>query len=682
MPLSQGQKEFITGAIGHLIDFPNTREELIACAKRIAGCLSQNNLELSGEYQSLCNCILNPTDTLRRLEDYNENNEKLTVGEVKNHLLTLITQEFNSICKSLNLSLADLEWNQEAIADTFTSDPAFGSEFVSQRNRTEDQLPRWQNIRFENSIFQAALFRNENSSTIRLEIKLALPHETRNETIEDFVQTPIDIADEEAAMYALIPSASIEAANRAIDFLKYYLTRRRLFTSEQIRKLTETQTIRPLLLDGFYVILLLRNPHWVDLYLKLTPTQVNILRQPHAKPVLLNQLCNFEELLQYSITEIQLIVIYSGEIKNKLLTIDKFKKLSDVQAKTLSLPVVSNAIKSQKLSFDKALQFPAHVHAVFTSDLYADFFTKRNIDWSVFAVMKAHHQPFLLKPQIALLLKDNALSFNYVLLFTQTQCTTFSDPKVITLLAKNIVRSAHLLRADAETTHLFTSNTQIYEALLLNVVSLQDVILNVELQRDRVVSMRDINDIYIKIFIKRLKLILDDQPLRHTKITGDTTDMISEGRDCITILVLDYLSALIHKNVDNQYIHTQLLREFVTTIQLKLAELTLQNAKTGQFSHQRTLLKALHDSYHPAHNPYQRAVGLLAAAQEMLTRLEMPAPSGPTLFQPTAGANTEQAKKLCKLITECESLIRADEELTLDDAMPLPDQNTGKVMHI
>lgn len=682
MPLSNSQKEFITGAIGHLIDFPNTREGLIACVKQITTCIKQNNLSLAGDYKELCSCIIDPTDTLRRLENYNENNVKVTVGEVKNHLLALITQQLEKNCGPLSLTFGDIGWQPEIIANTFTSNSDFASEFVSKRSRTEDQLPRWENIRFENSMFQAALFRNENSDTIRFEVRLTLPHETRCETVEHFAQTPQEAYDEEAVMHAFIPAASKEATNRAIDFLKTYLTRRQSFTSEKITKLTEHSTIKPLLLDSFYILLLLRNPQLVDLFLRLTPPQVNILRQSFAKSVLANQLCTMEEILQYTPIELQLIILYSLEIKSKLIPIEKFKKLTDVQTRTLAIPAVSNAIKSQKLPLEKALQFPIHAHAIFTSPLYADFFVNTTIDLNVFVFMKSHHSTFFLKPEIAALFKDKALSFNYALHFTSNHCTIFSNPQIIALLAKNILRSGHLLRADDYTIDALMTNTHIYEALLLKVISIHDVLTNAELQKDRVVSLCDINDIYTKIFVNRINSILKFQSLQSTKVAGDTSGMVNEGHDCVTAVLMDYLSAMMLKHIDNQLIHHRLLIEFVTVMQLKLAELTLENAKTNQLTHQRDLLKALHNSYHPGHNAYQRAIGLLTTAKDILTRLEMPPPSGPTLFSPTTRANTDHIKKLCKLVTEFESLIRIEEELTLEDDQTKAVQPSGVVIHI
>lgn len=682
MPLSQGQKEFIIGAIGHLIDFPNTREGLIACAKQITTCISSNNLSLAGEYQALCSCILNPSDMLRRLEDYNDAAGKATIGEVKNYVLALITKQLNDNCASLKMSLGDIEWQHEAIANTFTTQPEFASEFVSSRSRTEDQLQRWENIRFENSIFHAALYRNENSDIIRLEIRLTLPHETRFETIEDFTQIPSGENDEEALMHAIIPAASREAANRALDFLKTFLTKRHKFTDEQITKLTETQTIKPVILDGFYVVLLLLRPQLIGLFLTLTPPQVNILRHNYAKSILGNQLCTFEDILQFSAGELQLITLYSSEIKNKLISIDKFKKLTDVQIKTLSIPAVSNAIKSQKLPIEKALQFPEHAHALFTSPLYTDLFAKTEIDWSVFVFVKPHHPAFLLKPEIASLIKDKALSLSYIVYFTREQCIVFSNCQIIMLLANNILRSGHLLRADNETTNLLMSNTQVFEALLFKSITIRDVLVNVELQRDKPVSLHNINDIFAKIFIKRLNLILSFQPLQFTKVEGDTSGMLPEGRDCVSALVMDYLSIALLRHVDNLAIHNRLLTEFVSIMQLKLVEFTLENAKTNQPAHQRTLLKALHDSYHPGHNAYQRSVGLLLTAQEILAQSEMPAPRGLTLFPSTAKANTDQIIKLCKLVTEFESLIRVEEELTLDCDQTKPAQYSGRVVHI
>src|SRR5689334_11275123 len=104
MALSRGQKEFIEGALGHLLEFPSNLNDLKKEVEKLKSTL-KGPLNYNNKCYFLHRCLLKPQKTLPRLETFNDKN--VSVGEVQRYIIDLITEAINTEAKKAGKTAHD-----------------------------------------------------------------------------------------------------------------------------------------------------------------------------------------------------------------------------------------------------------------------------------------------------------------------------------------------------------------------------------------------------------------------------------------------------------------------------------------------------------------------------------------------------------------------------------------------
>lgn len=210
------------------------------------------------------------------------------------------------------------------------------------------------------------------------------------------------------------------------------------------------------------------------------------------------------------------MIIYAELIEQHLISHQDFIQLNNAQTKLLKHPLIVRLIHKGTLAFPIAVQLPTAITALLSNELYGDFLLGADIKWTTLARLKKKHLAILLNPDIANSIRHGFLTFDHIIFSSTRRRKKLRLEKIASLLANQTLSLHDIDRLSVSKCELLNNHPLLREWLC------QKIITPTEL------NLRSLTPLYISVFTKRLKAILDNNPYHLYNDNPDTPSSIAE----------------------------------------------------------------------------------------------------------------------------------------------------------
>lgn len=247
--------------------------------------------------------------------------------------------------------------------------------------------------------------------------------------------------------------------------------------------------------------------------------ELKILSHPSVVELIRKNILSVERAKK--ITEIELRIInhstYYGLLLSGELSLDAVLNVHDDKTNILLLPPITNLILAHKLTFQQALDFPAHTRNVFMAGSFDDLFKRNVVDPLALQSLSKEHCEFIL------------------------------NPTIVRMLSKEEIRLAAIAAIPVQDMQFFVRSAFLKEWLKLGYIDFQDV-LRCRSEQKKLT--------YVKGLITNIQAVLIKHPspiLSKDEIEKLFNDMASIAEECnMTIQDMNMLIAKVFAELAQQ----------------------------------------------------------------------------------------------------------------------------------
>lgn len=408
MSLTRQHKEFVDSAINYLFDFPHDVHALKLEVEKIRQALFFS-ISPDHDYYLLQQAFTQPEQTLRRLEDCAK--EPITVADVKLYLIDLVSASLKEASEKANVSLQELGWNIATIKQLLISardEKLFKTEnlkpSVSDQEEQQDsaftcsgrlRLDYKKNIAYLVILFDVPWLPYHYKVTQKI---ANIPYDEKLYE-DEFINQLLPLSNKMLT--------EIAANITYKEFIARYADLHLIVSYAKLNK-----HINALFILRFYVDAILDKKINLFDFITLKPKHVEALLSDLTQKLLQANLCSFSEACKFKPHELKIIQIYSAHIFSKKISLSEISPISEERAKLLMLPTISHLILQDKLAFSFVKYLPKCVKSLFSSPLYMDYFLTTHLDWSSLYDYTEATCEYLLRPEIASIIKEKKYGFS------------------------------------------------------------------------------------------------------------------------------------------------------------------------------------------------------------------------------------------------------------------------------
>lgn len=594
MPLTIAQKDFIEAAISHLLDFSCDAKSLKAQALLVHEAL-HHTVTAAHDYYQLRQCLLKPTQNLQGLERCGSNDptQAATVTEVQQHIMTLCCHKLRSSAYISNTNLSDLgldHWDN-LIPET-QSTVIFKSESIP----TQTQFMPWEFIHEIGQIGYSSLVIRENLQQIDLKIRLWLPNESYCLTINHVGDIPQD-TDIAQFLSGLIPNM-LEAT---VAYTKAFLLQRFSFEWQDVASKEQAHidhAFSHLISNEYYLQCLLEDPRNITPLLNVSTTELRQLLDPITISLLKNNFCTIQQAKQLTHEQVMVASCYTNLIQHRKLLFHELAQLNPAQCKLMAHPVIANLIKQNKLRCEDAKNLPSVFLKILSVNFYLDYFSRHDINWSLYTSIDTQQGARLLHPRVLKLISANILSADDFMFMSDKHFDLVTQDKIYQLICANIITRHHVISTPSHYLNTINLCDELYHYLEASIVSMSDF------QTTRLINIIETG------FFKRLLAIYEHQPY-----------YLCGQKDNALLWLNDLESFTSRANLQLRFIKEKVITQFLLTIKPDVQRLVPSMMLSREKKSYKLLVNCENNAYIHA-SPYNALYQLVQLASDISNDLQ------------------------------------------------------------
>lgn len=502
--LSIDHKQFIKSAVDYLFDF--TPENLTDRWQAIVEALTKEVPE-SHEYYQFRKFLAKTEETLLRVEERNDPKEPekdATLGEVQRGILEVALDNVRAVISDQS-TINKLTAEIHELAKPFIPPKNFERKFKSIEKIPAPPQPvvvfPWIDMHLPNEIYTASLILHENMRDIFLFCSatiLGSPYYFQ----EVFLIIPPGY---EANYQQFLRKSMIEAFDRAGIIIKneiiLSLFNKGIIDLAVYQNALQNNAIFPILVNDYYLDLISNKIVLLENILNLDQKKIPIYANPTTVKLLRDNLISIEDAGYLTVPKLKFVDDYypyleNSCLENKKLPLNCLNYISDKQASLFIIPTLFNLYKNNKINFEQLLQIPARARKLIKSNLYGEYFLKHPQTLLDLHGLEKKHRIFLLKPQIAALIKEGLITFQQAINFSEIYQFLLTQKKINELFLSKKITLDDLGFCTDKMAQLIEKDEMIYYALKFNIIKFDELIAG----KDELIAEK-VEDIHVKFFV-------------------------------------------------------------------------------------------------------------------------------------------------------------------------------------
>ncbi|VVC74904.1 hypothetical protein AQUSIP_01780 [Aquicella siphonis] len=424
MPLNSEQKRTLSSSLIHLLDFPEDETGFLQKEAEIIQAL-ENPVNADHDFYWIRECYYHPAAHFQGLDRLGP---AVKVGEIQAYILDLITERL------LASGRQPSRWNRESLRQAIPQEN-WTADFKSESAPVDGGDNPWQLPVLRDKIYTQALRIAEDVEVLsddpddpliivnrsaHVDVQINLPGSgtiTRTARVADLRSNFLDDREENLYMQDIIKRAESSALDLAMrsairhlsDKLHLHHYAKRLGTSNGARKI-------------------LTHPHWlaqldsrainIQTVLSLSERQADNLLHPTVIALVQHGIMTVDIAKGMNQDEMLVVThpVYFELLKTRQIELADIQSLSSRRARLLIHPAITALIQRGKISCRQIMTIPYELKDILVSMLYADFFARKNVDWSEFSKLPHPQCSILLDNAIASLIINEILPINTLVL--------------------------------------------------------------------------------------------------------------------------------------------------------------------------------------------------------------------------------------------------------------------------
>ncbi|EKD71027.1 MAG: hypothetical protein ACD_46C00291G0003 [uncultured bacterium] len=386
MALSSAQVGFIANAIADFITFSSNEQTLKWQVNQLTFAL-QNFVHKTHTFFGLRNMFLHPETILYRLEDFGDST--ITISDVQVGILQQLTDFIRESAKQCGTSLENLGWNLEQMK-LVTRLTNSTNKFVSEKSHfDEGQHPQLVDVP-NGKVYeiQRILTKEDTRGTsihmgmgveayyyADINIIVKLPSGTSKKNIKLFIDDDLKYLEKEMYQAADHFTAELILTN---------MVKSKLLSEKEKKQLLNHPAATAFFSFYFYQSMFANKKISVKKLLELPNSAIENINDSLCMSLVKDKICKFDQIVYISPLAKKICQhhLYFTQLKNKNIKFNSLLSINEDQYRILVLPLISQLILKNKISFEQALLFPVYLRSLFCHGGYQTYFTNQHSDWN------------------------------------------------------------------------------------------------------------------------------------------------------------------------------------------------------------------------------------------------------------------------------------------------------------
>ncbi|MBA3661490.1 MAG: hypothetical protein H0W64_07170 [Gammaproteobacteria bacterium] len=494
MTIKDGHKNHINTMIGYLLDFSEDPRELSKEIDELILALSQP-VNVENSFYHFRKYLLQPQETLLGLENMNDKDHQITIGEARRCLLELCQNALSGLITPNSLHFQSLKQAFEKMVLELSHQHDNQNVFKSLYPAADGGMVIGSHIEKPGQIYNASISFSGDQAYLNFHITKYFNTNTYHKS---FQAAPIHDPTFNVATFILHISAKANkyAAKVVKEYVLDFFLGNKYISLVEFVSLLSNKNNSFVLTHEFYLDLFLNNKIDIDFFNNVSDAIID----PNVIDLIKNKLCTYDHLLLIQPHHVPLIIAYNKLLLTHTITIDQIIDIDKDQSKIFKMPVIINKIMKHDYNFNDVKKIPSYLKPILSKQFNNEYLATHDVPIYALTRIDEAKAKLLQTKEMQDLMDKNIINFLDIHQFEPETRAAITRPKILKLLTDRLLTLDQLNSLPLSGIKLVDEHPYITDWLKQGIIN------------DTSLYAKKLKHFYAEVYANRLLALINNKP--------------------------------------------------------------------------------------------------------------------------------------------------------------------------